>query len=926
MLAGAGTCGLCVGAAPPFSLEVEAESATVVKPPLVVRRGRGASGGKILYADPEAWARPGRHVAFETKPIRGGLRMDGLGLAQYEINVPKDGRYSTWFRCWFLNNGDDSFYFRADDGPWRRISEPKYFDWRWIRGPLLDLKAGKHRLQIAGREDNSILDKFAVSSDPNYVPRGERGVLGPIGTFTCPIPSARGRPDATVAFLNHFDRTDSAEAVAAGGDPRVGGMHWKPCEEGRFGGGILISQPKAYALILGDENAPGDALAMDFWFRSEQGKNIFADGKQHYLVSVLFHSRLYLAEGPIRSRRRTGTWPYSLRVILDSKRKRIDLRMRNLLTGRVLAPLSLSTQNASAADWHHLLLSWDKKTGRFWLALDGQGQTRTIRRDWDFRPVLGIFLGSAIYFSDLRPLDGVIDELRIRDVPLSAITQPGQVAVGAALARRGRPNKRRAPQPAVPAVVARSTLRKRVETSCRRFLDFYAGLQRNGGWGRLHHHPTLWDFRGGERHTLRTPGNVDFAKGGFTAHKIMDLYLPAYEVFGDKRYLAVARRSGDVLVRGQAQNGVLQAHYFVFPDRRLEPIRDPDVIEMPADEGPARAVVMLVWLARLSGDNKYLRAAILCADLYVKAQNPNGSWPQAYNLRTKRPQGLGYGVVNDGATREPMYLLLLMYHVTNDRRFLGPIVKAGDWVVRVQNKRGGIPGWADQYDAHDRPCWARSFEPPAISVPATREATSMLIFMYWLTHDEKYLDPLRMLAKWLREHPRKQWGYHTHPETADPVHGRSWKIVPGPPVGALRAGPSTGMKDHPAYQPKRIDRLLRYAINLAKDPPIRPPLEKQKVAWQAMFEAQAPRFDKMMAEQNAMGYWVGQSAWKDRAMQCASTVTYRRYVPAMLTALHMLAAAEGRVSPHAVGVTWEHRLRAWPVPDQFDTPLRQARR
>lgn len=73
-----------------------------------------------------------------------------------------------------------------------------------------------------------------------------------------------------------------------------------------------------------------------------------------------------------------------------------------------------------------------------------------------------------------------------------------------------------------------------------------------------------------------------------------------------------------------------------------------------------------------------------------------------------------------------------------------------------------------------------------------------------------------------------------------------------------------------------------------------------------------------------MGYWVGQSAWKDRAMQCASTVSYREHVPAMLTARHILAASEGRVPPHAVGVTWHYHHRAWPVSDQFDTPLREA--
>ena len=465
-----------------------------------------------------------------------------------------------------------------------------------------------------------------------------------------------------------------------------------------------------------------------------------------------------------------------------------------------------------------------------------------------------------------------------------------------------------------------AALRGRIENSCKRFLDFYAGLQQNGGWGALQHHPTLWDFGGGERHTLRSRSSVDFSKGGFTANKIMDLYLPAYEIFGDTRYLDVARRSGDVLVKGQCSNGVLQAHYFVFPDGRVEPIREADVVEMPSDEEPAPALVMLVWLSRLSGDEAYARAAVRCAELYLIAQNPNGSWAQKYNLRTRTTGGLGYGVLNDGATTDPMHVLLLMYHMTKDRRFLDGIVKAADWLARVQNRRGGIPGWAEQYDESDRPCWARSFEPPAICVTSTSQATAALLFMYRLTHDEKYLSPLRILVEWLREHPRDKWGFYTDPATVEPIHAANYKIIPGGTATALRTAGWVREAAHAAYRPERIERLIEDAVDAAGKSPASPRLEDQKQAWRKAFWDRAAQFDEAISGQNPLGYWVGQAAWKDRAMQCASAVTYAP-VPVMLRALHLLAAAEGRVLPYAVGTSYSYS-RAWPVPDPFDTPLR----
>jgi len=464
-------------------------------------------------------------------------------------------------------------------------------------------------------------------------------------------------------------------------------------------------------------------------------------------------------------------------------------------------------------------------------------------------------------------------------------------------------------------------LRARIEQSCQRFLDFDMGLQRNGGWACMYHHPTLWAFGGGERHTLKSPRRVDYSKGGFTAQKVMGLYLPAYEVFGEPRYLDAARRSGDVLVQGQCPNGVLQAHYFVFPDGRVEPLREGNVIEMPGDEGPAPAVVMLVWLARLTGEAKYRQAAIRCAELYIRAQNPNGSWAQKFNLRTGQPGGLGYGVLNDGATTEPMQIMLLMYHMTHDAKFLTPIVKAGDWLVRAQNRQGGIPGWAEQYDDQDRPCWARSFEPPAICAGSTGRGTGALLNMYRLTLEEKYLEPLRRLANWLREHPRSKWGAYTDPQTAEPIHAANYKVIAGGNATALRTSGWVKEAAHPAYDPKRIERLVHDAIRQARPPPA-PATEPRRKAWQRSFWVQAPAFEQAIAKQNAQGYWVGQGAWKDRAMQCVSCVTYRP-VPRMLKALHLLAAAEGRVPPYAVGTSrWVRR--AWPVPDWFDTPLRRA--
>ena len=468
-------------------------------------------------------------------------------------------------------------------------------------------------------------------------------------------------------------------------------------------------------------------------------------------------------------------------------------------------------------------------------------------------------------------------------------------------------------------------LRKEIETSCRKFLDFFAGLQTNGGWG-LYHHPTLWPFAAGERHCLKSLRDVDYVKGGMVCEKIMYLYLPAYEVFGDKKYLEVARRSCDVLVKGQFPNGVLQAHYHVRPDGRVEAARDGNLIEMPWDEGPGPALVMLIWMARVSGEEKYKRAAVRCAELFTKAQNPNGSWSQKKNLTTGQSLGQGYGVLNDGATTGPMVNLLLTYHVTKDPKFLKPVIKAADWLVRVQNKQGGIPGWAEQYGRDDLPCWGRSFEPPAINVGSTGAVVDMLSKLYRLTHDEKYLKPAHILIKWLREHPREKWGFYSDPKTGDPIYGLGYRICKGGNSPDMRGGAWIREAKYGQYDPKRLEARIPRPADLLKKRP-KPDIQKMKAQWRRIFWSMAPGFRKAIREQNAQGYWVYHAGRKRRSMQAECSVSYKPAMK-MLRALHYLAAAEGRVPPYAVGGYLQRHwvARAWPIPDQYDTPLRRRDR
>src|SRR5690606_5277113 len=104
----------------------------------------------------------------------------------------------------------------------------------------------------------------------------------------------------------------------------------------------------------------------------------------------------------------------------------------------------------------------------------------------------------------------------------------------------------------------------------------------------------------------------------------------------------------------------------------------------------------------------------------IQAQNPNGSWSHHYNTIKKSGESsigaLGAGEFNDYSTTGPMAAMILAYRLTGEQRFLDSYLKAANWIHSAfidKSTTGGAVGWAQQYDANNKPIQARHFEPVA---------------------------------------------------------------------------------------------------------------------------------------------------------------------------------------------------------------------
>ncbi len=321
----------------------------------------------------------------------------------------------------------------------------------------------------------------------------------------------------------------------------------------------------------------------------------------------------------------------------------------------------------------------------------------------------------------------------------------------------------------------------RAEQVARAWLGTVAKLQRGGGWRLKYKGPWSRAARKTVTQTKTGLTIVDNRKPYSTAFTAMQ-FVYAWETFGEQAHLDVALKTASLYLKAQDDQGwwmhtilVNDGGQPVVPeDKRVSWRKSTAMIQDHVQTG---VITLLVYLHRITEKKRFLEAARRAADLLVRAQNPNGSWSHHWNAIDRRGDSDGgspHGSeINDGATTQSMTTLLMMFHITGDRRYLAAVRRGGEWLLEAQ-----LPaptwGWASQYDRENRPIWARSFEPPAVDDGSGNTyALRGMEFMYQLTGQTRYLDAGIRCVDGLKQAAARDpegilWNYYD-PKTGRPV-------------------------------------------------------------------------------------------------------------------------------------------------------------
>lgn len=236
------------------------------------------------------------------------------------------------------------------------------------------------------------------------------------------------------------------------------------------------------------------------------------------------------------------------------------------------------------------------------------------------------------------------------------------------------------------------------------------------------------------------------------------LFFRAYETFGDRNYLGAGLARADLILEAQWPRG-----HWPWPGKNENFVRI-------QDGSTTEPFWIMLYAHKVSREDKYLQSARRCADVLLSLQRPGGGWGDqwSFNGSASGNTGVYHGIsFNDRATNAPFRILIAMYHITGERKYIEKLGNLWPWIVKANlGERAEVVGWGDQYNDDASPARARRYE---IELPSTyaltRAVGPLLIWHYLMSGDEAQMNLLRRAYAW-----------HEHMRLED-LRPENWKLL-----------------------------------------------------------------------------------------------------------------------------------------------------
>jgi len=329
--------------------------------------------------------------------------------------------------------------------------------------------------------------------------------------------------------------------------------------------------------------------------------------------------------------------------------------------------------------------------------------------------------------------------------------------------------------------IADDLLAREARSALEKAAEFFRSISTNGGY--------LWRYsedlkeRAGEQRAGETqiwvqpPGTPSVGMA----------FLRAYLATKDRRYLSAALAAAEALIWGQLESGGWAYQIDFDPVRSQAWYRRAERGKLSIAEVAKRrntttfddnttqsvlrflmAVADVDWGSNDDKANRVREALEYGLQGILRAQYPNGAWPQTYDGAPRDPRNhpaqraripgdwprtfpnqryqTAY-TLNDNTMRDLILTLLEANSRYHKPEYLKSAEKGGRFLILAQLPEPQAI-WAQQYNFQMEPIWARRFEPPAVCSNESAGVIRTLVDLYLATGDEEYLKPIPAAISW----------------------------------------------------------------------------------------------------------------------------------------------------------------------------------
>ena len=276
--------------------------------------------------------------------------------------------------------------------------------------------------------------------------------------------------------------------------------------------------------------------------------------------------------------------------------------------------------------------------------------------------------------------------------------------------------------------------------------------------------------------------------------------LDAYEAAQDERYLEAARQTARALHDTQLNSGGWDYRIEFDPSARRRYAyradgrsggRNRAVFDDDTTQSALRFLMRLDKIENGAFEEARTAAEYGLAGL-LRAQYPNGAWPQKYEGETweeakfpaadarypeswpreyPKPRYWDFYTFNDNAMRDLVWVLVLAHRQYGNEAYLEAAERGAEFVLRAQMPEPQ-PAWAQQYNFAMEPAWARKFEPPSICGGESAKLMRLLVDLYLEYGRADYLEAAQKAADWFRRSQigEDRWARFYELETNRPLY------------------------------------------------------------------------------------------------------------------------------------------------------------